>query len=286
MKRTGLISFAAAGLLMMASCDSLDLPGMFWSRSDTVEERFAQSMAYNDANGYESVSVDSDDYQVYAFTDFHTFGDTRNLDAFIAAYEAAPAPLSLYLGDMVDDREADWDIFINAARPLSEKGMLFVTPGNHDLYFGLWQEYVSRFHTASYWFEMVGPNAKDLYLCLDSGSGTLGRSQRAWLEDILKTKASSYRHVIVFTHTHLFKIDASQGHTGNYDINETYDLLQLFSEYGVDIVLTGHDHTVEHTAFGGVDYYVVPSLENTNDHPGYAIFSVGEGIDLKIKYLN
>lgn len=270
----------------VVSCDSLDLPGMFWSQSDTVDSRFAQSMAYNDQNGYATVRSDTDEYSVYVFTDFHTDGDTRNLDAFVKAYESAPAPLSLYLGDVVNNRDADWNLFINATQPLSEQGSLFVTPGNHDLYFGLWPEYLSYFHTASYWFEVVAPSVKDLYICLDSASGTLGRDQRRWLEDVLETKASSYRHVTVFTHTHFFKIDASQGHTSNYDINETYDLMHLFSEYGVDLVLTGHDHTAEHTSFGGVDYYVVPALENSKPDPGYALCRVGEHIDLIYKYLN
>lgn len=285
MRRTGIISLATAGLLMMASCDSLDLPGMFWSKSDTVDNRFAQSMAYNDKNGYAAVSIDSDDYDVYVFTDFHTDGDTRNLDAFVKAYESAPAPLSLYLGDVVNNKDADWDLFLRATRPLSERGNLFVTPGNHDLYFGLWPEYLSHFNTASYWFEVICPGAKDLYICIDSASGTLGCDQRRWLETVLETKASSYRHVTVFTHTHFFKIDASQGHTSNYDINETYDLLHLFSVYGVDMVLTGHDHTSEHTAFGGVDYYVVPALENTKPEPGYALCRVGEHISVTFKYL-
>lgn len=286
MRKAGFISLAAAGLLILGSCDSLDLVGMFWSRSDSVDSRFAQSMAYNEANGFPSIKCDTDDYQLYAFTDFHTAGGTRNLDAFMKVYQSSPAPLSLYLGDMVDEKEGDWDLFIEATRPMSENGALFVTPGNHDLYFGIWPEFLSRFHTASYWFEMVGPTVRDLYICLDTGSGTLGRDQRAWLEDVLKAKASSYRHVTVFTHTHFFKIDSSQGHTSNFDINETHDLMHLFSEYGVDLVLCGHDHTVEHTVYGGVDYYVIPSLEDTNPNAGYAVCRMGDQIEFTLNHLN
>lgn len=280
-----MISLVIVGLMIMASCDSLDLPGMFWSKSATVDSRFAQSMAYNEANGYPSVNCGTDDYSFYAFTDFHTDGDTRNLDAFVRAYESAPAPLTIYLGDVVNNRNADWDLFLKATAPLSDKGRMFVTPGNHDLYFGLWPEFLAHFHTASYWFEMVGPSVKDLYICLDSGSGTIGQDQRTWLEDILKTKSSSYRYVVVFTHTHFFKIDASQGHTSNYDINESYDLMHLFEEYGVDMVLTGHDHTAEYTVFGGVDYYVVPALENTKPEPGYALCRMADHMELEFNYL-
>ena len=269
----------------LVSCDSLDLPGMFWSQSDTVDDRFAQSMAYNDQNGYATVHSDTDEYSVYVFTDFHTDGDTRNLDALVKTYESAPAPLSLYLGDVVNNRDADWDLFIKATSPLSEQGDLFVTPGNHDLYFGLWPEYLSYFHTASYWFEVLTPGAKDLFICLDSGSGTLGKSQRYWLEVLLASKASQYRHVIVFTHTHFFKIDASQGHTSNYAMEETYDLAHLFTEYGVSLVLTGHDHTMEDTTFGAVRYIIVPSLENSNPNAGYAVCSVGTSISVDFRTL-
>lgn len=253
------------------------------STSDDVNKRFAASMEYNGKQGYQTISHDSDEYELYVFSDSHLKKEAGpNLKAFTAEYVKAcgNAPAALFLGDVVDGRDG-WDQFVEATGPIRQYGHLFTTAGNHDLYFGQWPEYARRFGTSTYWFEIVCPTARDLYISLDSGSGTLGTDQRAWVENILKEKASQYRHVTVFTHTHFFKVDARQGHTSNYSMEETYDLLDLFSRYGVDMVLTGHKHYREQQSFKGIEYVTLDCLSDDEKQAGYTVCKIGNSIGIQ-----
>lgn len=287
MKRTIRTAFAIlAGCLGALSCDKYDLVGFVASSSDGPDKRFATSMEYNGKHGYASLNIDSDTYEVYIASDSHIKKEGRKLDAFVSAYSSHcdAAPVVLFLGDAVDG-EGYWDSFMNSISPVTLYGNLFVTAGNHDLYFGQWPEYTKRFGTSTYWFELVCPSAKDLYISLDSASGTLGTDQRAWVENILKEKAAQYRNVIVFTHTHFFKRDNKQGHTGNYALEETYDLLSLFSSYGVDLVLTAHRHVSDEQDYRGVKYLTTDCLCDDESPSGYLICKVGGGIDFEFKSL-
>ena len=118
---------------------------------------------------------------------------------------------------------------------------------------------------------------KDLYIALASASGKLGTKQRKWLEALLKDKNNGeYRHKIVFTHTHFFKKDESQGHTSNFNIEETYDLMSLFAEYGVDLVLQGHAHHRDLTVFKGVSYLRLDAMEDHYSNAFYTVIKMGE----------
>lgn len=277
-------------LLMMAFCLNAcgrDLLGLVYSRSGDVETRFAQSMEYNAQTGYSSIRVPDDNYRVYVITDSHVMQkETRNLDRFVKERLLDPtaAPFWINLGDNVKGK-GQAGVFENHIAPLVEAGIRhFPSVGNHDLYFGEWEEWRSRFHTSTYWFEVVTPGrGKDLFLCLDTAGGTLGRSQRAWVEDFLAGSKGKYDHVTVFTHTHFWKRDNSQFPTSNYTLEETYDLVDLFARMGVEIVLSGHDHATETTLFKGVRYETLESLKMEEISPGYNIFTYGK--DIKRTYV-
>lgn len=268
--------------LCLASCEKYYFAGMVAPAGENVDERFRQSMAFNDLHGYQTIRTFSDLYAVHVFTDSHLAGETGNLDRFVNDYfgNNGAAPFAICLGDLVDG-EKPFTEFITHTSPIEDAGRkLFITAGNHDLYWGRWKEFYNSFGSSTYWFEVVTPNAKDLYISVESGGGTLGVRQREWLEEILRTKSSGYRNVIVFTHTHFFMKDTSQGHTSNFALEETYDLSDLFSRYGVDLVLTGHDHYREQTVFKGVEYVIVDALEEKTDNAGYAVVNVGRDIEV------
>ncbi len=275
--------------ICLASCEKYYFTGMFAPAGENVDERFRQSMEYNALHGYQTIRTFSDRYVVFVFSDSHLVGETKNLDRFVSeSFQInGAAPVVICLGDLVDG-DKPFTEFISHTSPIIENGTrkLFVTAGNHDLYWGRWKEFYKSFGASTYWFEVVTPNAKDLYISLESGGGTLGSLQREWLEEILKTKSSGYRNVIVFTHTHFFMKDTSQGHTSNYALEETYDLADLFAGYGVDIVLTGHDHHREQTAFKGVEYVIADALEESADNAGYVMLTVGKNIETEFVSLN
>lgn len=288
MKRFPLIILASAILITSCSGD-LDMLGMFWTRSETPDQRFQQSMEYNSKNGPIVVNVPEEDYRLYVFTDVHLDKTTKNLDRFVSDYlsDEDAAPFCICLGDVINCT-GNYPLFMEHISPIlaSSRNRFFCTPGNHDIYFGQWQDFASCFGTGSYYFEVVTPGgAKDFYLCMDSSSGTLGKKQSGWVTQTLEDASKKgYRHIVVFTHTHFFKKDASQGHTSNYEMEETYELTSLFSRTGVDLVLTGHDHSRERTLFKGVEYYVIDAIQDIADPAFYAIFKFG-GKDIDMEFV-
>lgn len=265
----------------LVSCDKFDFPGMIKGSSPSSNERFAVSKSYNDANGFKHISLMGDEYSFYAATDAHVAETADNLSRFVSDYVAdrSDAPFAIYAGDAMDKKN-NFSRFLQTVSPISDCGRtLFCTPGNHDLYFGQWTDFIKEMKTATYYFTVAdmsssSTNDWDLYICLDSASGTLGTDQRAWLEELLAESRGRYRHIIVFTHTHFFKRDNSQGHTSNFNLEEGYDLANLFSENGVDLVISGHDHFFEDTWFKGVRFITLAALDDSAKEHFYYTFKV------------
>lgn len=275
------ILLAALLSVGLVSCDKYDIPGMIAGSSPSSNERFAQSKAYNDVHGFEHIFVSGDGYTFYASTDSHVCATANGISRFVSAYmaDSKAAPFALFLGDAMD-RKNNFHLFLETVKPVSEGGRnLFCTPGNHDLYFGQWTEYIAAMKTGTYLVEVSCVSGEtvlctDLLICLDSASGTLGTEQRDWLESVLSSAQGRYRHIIIFTHTHFFKRDNSQGHTGNFGLEEGYDLSALFSRCGVDMVLSGHDHFYEDTFFKNVRYLTLAAIDDTAPKPCFYTFTV------------
>ena len=278
-------------MFLLTSCGkNIDYKGLFFTFNESVNERFAESMEYNDQHGYDVYTGIPDEYEVYAMSDIHVDFSTNNLDRYVSDYlvDTMAPPFSLCLGDVIN-ATGHWDYFADHVKPVTDAGRkIYYAVGNHDLYFDQWPEFKSRFHTSTYWFEVQTVSGfKDLYIALDSGNGTLGTDQREWLENILKTKRNEgLRHIVVFTHTHLFKKDSSQGHTSNFNLEETYDLADLFDRYDVSLVLQGHSHSRDLTTFKDVVYLRVDALEDHYPDAYYTILSIGENINYNFVKIN
>ena len=278
MKKHFLYIALAAVLASCANEDStLDMKGMFSNNGEPVNTRFEQSMAYNDSVGEIHLNMASDEYVIYMCTDSHITKKThKNLDYFINRYNAAAAPkMAIHLGDLIDAQKniACADSVLNTANDY-----LFITPGNHDVYFKQWSEYRSYFHTGTYWLDTNNGSKKlDLFICLDTADGTLGTKQMKWLRDLLaKTSKAGYRRIIVFTHTHFWKLDDSQGHTSNFALEETYELATLLAEYGVEFVWSGHQHARQSVIFKGVNYLVLDATKDSESGQSYVTVEMGE----------
>ena len=130
--------------------------------------------------------------------------------------------------------------------------------------------------------ELPDSTVLDRFICLDSAEGTLGTAQLQWLRELLTTNHlplttnHPFRHTIVFTHTHLFKRDNSQGHTSNYAVEETYELTSLLEQGGVDMYWCGHDHSREITDYAGFTSIVVDAIE---DHYPPAFYMIADFSD-------
>ncbi|MDY2943769.1 MAG: metallophosphoesterase [Paludibacteraceae bacterium] len=307
-KAWGLLILNSSFLIILSSCNpNYDMAGMFNGSSPEVSTRFEQSMAYNDSVGIPAVVVPTADYRVYVCTDSHIDSVPTNLTTFVQAAAADTlCPLAIHLGDLVNAQEhipyavsllqGLPNLLTTNHSPLTTT--LAITPGNHDIYFNQWDEWRGYFGTSVYWFYTMLPDSTilDRFICLDSAEGTLGTAQLQWLRELLTGDAGvspagasplttnhlplttnhPFRHTVVFTHTHLFKRDNSQGHTSNYAIEETYELTSLLEQGGVDMYWCGHDHSREITQYAGFTAIIVDAIE---DHYPLAFYMIADFSD-------
>ncbi len=270
------------GSLFLTSCERLDMSGMFYGSSPRSNERFAASQAYNKQHGFQEITTPADEYRIYFATDFHVDSTTLHTQQWVQAIlQDNTCAAAIILGDMVNGKHK-YPYIMDALAPLRKVSFpLFATAGNHDTYFEEWPEYLKYWGTSSYYFTVKTPHFIDLYICADTSDGTLGIDQLAWIRSILQasTKAS-YRHIIFYTHTHMFKPDGTQGHTSNFPMEETYEILSLLSDYHVDWYVSGHRHARDITTFKGVTYFVIDAIQESypEEDAYYMVANIGEDL--------
>ena len=271
--------------VIFAACERLDMVGMFAGSSPTIDERWEESMAYNQEAGFDTLYAVAEDYHLYVCTDTHITKKRNRWEHFIASYRADKlCPVAVHLGDIIDAK-TDVAYVEEALAPqmgvTNKHDTLMAVCGNHDIYFQLWEKFLRVFKTSTYYFVVQTPAGKqDLFIVYDSADGTVGSKQLQWLESTLKwADTQNFRHIVACTHTHFFKRDGSQGHTSNYTIEETYALLNLLTQHNVKMVWSGHDHSREITQVKGMTCIVVDSMTEHDEHPYYMLVTMGDKID-------
>jgi predicted phosphodiesterase len=231
-------------------------------------------MDWNETHSSREIVVPTDDYSILSAGDIHV-GGTKNLDNFLSIAKERKASAVVMAGDITTGNSEDYKVFdqhIQAKNSLP----LFLVAGNHDLHYGGWKEFYSRFGSSSYAFSIITPVATDLCICLETGGGTLGNKQLEWLTDLLKTSRSDYRRCMVFTHNNFFRTRHTD--STNPLVEELTVLLDLFTEHHVDMVVTGHDHRQDAQVFGMTTYIVMDALKDGLSNAGYFEISVKDGI--------
>ena len=262
----------------------LDMIGMFAGSSPTIDQRFEQSMQYNQQAGYATIHALSDNYRVYVCTDTHIHKTRTRWEYFVGTYHAdSLCPVAVHLGDIIDattDFAYVEDVLKSTIFPTKSDTLMAVC-GNHDIYFKQWEKFIKAFKTSSYYFVVTTPTGKkDLFVVFDSADGTVGSKQLDWLRETLTWAGKQdFRHIVACTHSHFFKRDNSQGHTSNYTLEETYALLNLFTQHGVEMIWSGHDHSREITQVKGMTCIVVDSMKDEDKEPYYMLVTMGEKID-------
>ena len=271
-------------LACVACNPNYDMIGMIDGTSPEIAQRFKESRQFSDSAGVVHLQMPAD-YRIFVCTDSHIDSTHYGLAKFIRLYKADTMPhLCLFLGDLINAQghfpHADSVLHLDGVMT-NRKDTIFMTCGNHDIYFNQWHIWRKYYGSSTYWFDTRnGKDLLDLFICLDTSEGTLGTDQMKWLKDLLADKKEAgYRHIIVFTHTHLFKQDNSQGHTSNLSLEETYELTSVLTQAGVDIYLCGHDHSREVTDYGKVRYITVDSSTDAEPDPYYMVMEVGEQVN-------
>lgn len=259
-------------VLAISSCEIADIPGMFIS-DENVNQRFKQSMEWNVRHPTREIYIPMDEYFIYSMGDSHV-GGTTNLDTLLARSVTLNAQAVVMVGDLTTGHAEDYEIF-EQHLPSQDSLPVFLIPGNHDLYFEGWTEFYSRFGSSTYFFTVNSSKSSDLFICLDTGGGTLGNRQLDWFKGILKDVRPEHRLCVVFTHNNLFRFRRTA--STNPNIEELKVLLELFSDHDVDMVVTAHDHQQYAQKFGNTQHIVMDALKDGLGDAGYLQLNVVNG---------
>ncbi|MEI8272799.1 MAG: metallophosphoesterase [Paludibacter sp.] len=247
---------------------NVDIGGFFFP-ADLIDSRFKQSEQWNSNHPFKQLTVISEDYQILVAGDSHIGGfaevshseGLKNFTKLVIEAQKPENTAFLIVGDVVSGKKEDYDS-LKAYLPDFNKTPYFLQVGNHDLFFDGWKTFYSYFGSSTYYFSIKTPTVSDLYICLDSGSGTLGVSQLAWLKNVLETKRANYRNCFVFSHVNFFR-NRRTGST-NPLVDELYVLMDLFSTHRVNMVISGHDHVRSLNYFGFTTYITMDALLDAN----------------------
>ena len=273
-----LICLAACG------CNQLDLKGFLVPTSDGVQTRFEQSMDMNAKLKAGTVET-TEEYIFYVAADPHVNKTHRHLDIFNDRFRNdSEVSFAVILGDCIDVRDNHPE-YLKALEYHPERHLckhpVFHVLGNHDIYFDGWEDFKELIGPSVYWFEAAFPDGKDLYITLDSASGTFGRKQTEWFREFLEKNRSQYRHCVILTHVNIFYTDNSQKFSGNLALEETYAFIDFLGKEDVTLVLQGHDHHREVVEYDDVVYTAVGTISDKSDTPEYLKAKVGpKGIQL------
>lgn len=251
------------------SCShDVDFSGLIRS-TDRVEERFAQSVQWNSDNSFENITVNADNYRIILASDVH-IGGTENFSIVKSKFNSEDFIAFALIGDIVSGKKEDYDILRDSIQDIAKP--LFLMIGNHDLYFDGWKTFYDYFGSSTYYFTVQTNSAKDLFICLDSGGGTFGKSQIDWLEDLLKNESQNCRNITILSHVNILR--SRRTTSANPLVEEVVYLLDLFARYNVDFVINGHDHLQDEQTFGSTKYLILDALKDGYDNAGYLILNV------------
>lgn len=276
--------FKQIGLLFMvlifAACDRFEMRGFFISY-ESADERFEQSMDWNNLHPYKEISVSTDEYHFLVLGDVH-IGGTENFDFFINEAIRTNASAAIMNGDITNGHVEDYQN-LQQHLPAQDSLITFQIAGNHDLYFDGWKTFYSLFGSSTYLFTVKTPVAQDLYICLDTGGGTLGRKQLDWLKDILEEKRPDFRRCVIFTHNNFFRIRHST--STNPQVEELYVLMEWCVKHNIDMIVGAHDHEKNVSALGNTTFLTMDALEDGYKNAGYLKFFVNQGV-IEYEFVN
>ncbi len=260
-----LLVFAVSG------CDIMEVRGFFTSY-EYANNRFEQSYEWNNVNGHTEINISQETYAINVMGDSHV-GGTENLDTFLKNSQDEHVPAMVMVGDLTTGNEKDYDVFSEHLSAIDTM-KYFAMVGNHDLFFSGWKHFYSLFGSSSYFFAINTPSQSDLFICLDTGGGTLGDLQLDWFKQLLETSRNNYRYCTVFTHNNILRFRVI-GST-NPMVEEIQVLMDLFLRYDVNMVVTAHDHKRNTDHLGNTTHIIMDSLEDANDKASYVKLTIND----------
>jgi hypothetical protein len=258
-------------IFILSGCENMEMRGFFTSY-DNVNYRFEQSSEWNSRNPPYEISIPQRTYTIYAMGDSHV-GGTENLDTFFRNSRNENVTAVVMAGDITNGHKEDYVIF-SEHLPSKDSLIYFAIVGNHDLFFDGWKHFYSIFGSSSYYFIVNTPDQSDLFICLDTGGGTVGSKQLEWFKELLESRRNNYRYCIIFTHNNLIRMRPTT--STNPMVPEIEVLLDLFLRHNVNLVVTAHDHKHNIDILGNTSHIIMDALQDTEDDASYLKLSINE----------
>jgi len=181
---------------------------------------------------------------------FAVFGDTRTRHnihrAIIEAVARENIEFFAHTGDMVDRGgvKSQWDLFFQIERPLLRHAPILPSIGNHDK--GA-RQYYRRYFMHRLWARNLRYYYKDWgnlrIVAVDGGIECReGCTQYGFVEQALAQGAAQGKLMVMMLHFPPYSSGAHGSHKGVQK-----PVSDLARTYGVELVLTGHDHNYERT---------------------------------------
>lgn len=177
------------------------------------------------------------------------------------------------LGDLVEYgfKDSNWKEAFQTMALTTSSVPAYYLAGNHDMMFdGL--KYYNDYLQHSFdrknldlWRHIKVGKVNIIILDLEWETETFTSAQKGWLIEQLSSIPSN-EWIIVMSHTFYYSSGSAKDGWNWYDNQKTIEkLVPLFEQYGVDIVLSGHQHHNELLQKNGVNYIIVGSLGGKYD---------------------
>jgi 3',5'-cyclic-AMP phosphodiesterase len=279
-------ALALAACLLASSC-RYGL-GELFGRDDPVSHRLDQSSARDAVLAGQRKTLEqavpaSTAFSFIVATDLHfdcsAWPRASDLAAFAKLAKDSGADFAIFGGDLADaGKEEEYKLFAAFADslksgPLSHLGEgaalpWFAAVGNHDLYNSGWRFFAQYAGSSTDRFK-VGSSS---FYIVDSGSGTLGETQ---LERLGAAMESDAAPKIVVSH-YPVRGSSSFSYYRITNTRERAELLSLFNENSVKLLICGHWHKPEDDNCGSFEERLPGSLSRpeTGDKSRAAVVKV------------
>jgi hypothetical protein len=181
------------------------------------------------------------------------------------------------LGDTVETGSSSiqWNFALADLEAAIPKVPLRVLLGNHDALLGGQYLFKKAFFPkgfssdsgSPYYYKMDSAAATIIVVDLPWGTENFGRKQRTWLENALKS-ADRAKPLIVLSHSFFYASGYDDPDLDKpwYDHYQNIPaLVPLFEKYGVNLVISGHNHYQEYLENKGVRYAVIGAMGGIPD---------------------
>jgi 3',5'-cyclic AMP phosphodiesterase CpdA len=175
----------------------------------------------------------------------------------VALVMAQKPDMVIQTGDLVRLGNQDdlWKIYDDITGDMRKKVPVYPARGNHDVGGAGYEERVTAPFSSGnkLYYSFDKSNCHFIALAIDEHSKYDEQSEQyQWLvKDLEATTKKKPGHIFVFFHVPPYSIGA---HGSDFDVRKT--LCPVFKKYGVQVVLTGHDHNYYHTIRDGITYIV------------------------------